>query len=75
MPPPVIPEPPPESFRFWGDKTSLPKPKIRVSMPPSVPEIMGISRPTVLGKRTHGKAKLGNKLRRENLPGEEFEKW
>lgn len=80
MPPPVIPEPPPESFRFWGDKTSLPKPKIRVSVPPNAPEIMDISRQTVLGKRTHGKAKLGNlryptKLRRENIPGEEFEKW
>lgn len=80
MPPPVDPEPPPESFRFWGNKTPLPKPKIRVSVPPNAPEIMDISRPTVLGKRTHGKAKLGNlryptKLRRENIPGEEFEKW
>jgi hypothetical protein len=81
MPPPVEPEPAPKSFKIWGDNTSLPKfKKIKVSLPPNAPEIIDISRPTALGKRTHDKAKLGNlryptKLRRENIPGEEFEKW
>ena len=58
--------------------------KLRVSTPSDTPQIMDTSLPKVLGKRTHGKAKLGNlrypsKLSRgmEDIPEEteEFDTW
>ena len=65
---------------------SITKPtaKLRVSTPSDTPQIMDTSVPKVLGKRTHGKAKLGNlryptKLSRgmEDIPEEtgEFDTW
>ena len=61
-----------------------PTAKLHVSTPSDVPQIMDTSLPKVLGKRTHGKAKLGNlrypqKLSRgmEDIPEEtdEFNTW
>lgn len=80
---PPEPELPPETFDFWDDGYPPPesRPKGKLVKRSNVPLAMDINKPTVLGKRTHGKAKLGNlryptKLRRgEETSEEEFTKW
>ena len=72
-----------ETFEFWGDDNPLPesRPKGKLVTRPNVSVAMDINKPTVLGKRSHGKAKLGNlryptKLRRgEETSEKEFTKW
>ena len=68
------PEPEQEQFEFWGSEPSTSTQKPQAFMPsirkvkpriimPSIkkkPTPMDISKPSNLGKRTHGKAKLGN---------------
>lgn len=73
-----------EGYEFWDDPTSK-KPSIspkksRLIVPP-ISKSMDTSKPTVLGKRSHSKAKLGNlryprKLMKENpVEQEEFDSW